>query len=212
LTLNARMVAGELAVARAAAAIGGGRAAALLAGGVDEIEPRVARALVDLGAIEEVHGEGATFLLLEAREAALARGARILGEIAGIASRALQARPHGVGRTGASRAIGPALAEAGVDAGAIGWVYASSGGDPGRDAWQARLLDGVLGPGQPRTSLRPLLGEHAGAGPLGVAAAAWTARSGRLPRPDASLGRARPGPGLVHGLARGGTEVALVVR
>jgi 3-oxoacyl-(acyl-carrier-protein) synthase len=63
LTLIARMVAGELAVARAAAAIAGGRAPALLAGGVDEIEPRVARTLVDLGAIAEVHGEGATFLI-----------------------------------------------------------------------------------------------------------------------------------------------------
>ena len=65
LTLNARMVAGELAVARAAAAIAGGRASALLAGGVDEMEPRVARALLDLGVLDQTHGEGATFLVLE---------------------------------------------------------------------------------------------------------------------------------------------------
>jgi 3-oxoacyl-[acyl-carrier-protein] synthase II len=213
LTLNARMVAGELAVARAAAAVAGGRATALLAGGVDEIEPRVARTLVDLGAVDEVHGEGATFLVLEARDAALARGARILGEIAGAAARALRARPHGVGRSWTSRAIGAALAEADLGAEAIGWVYASSGGDRSRDAWQARLLDGALGPGRPpRTSLRPLFGEHAGVGALGVAAAARTARSGWLPGPDASLGRVTRGPGLVHALARGGSEVALVVR
>lgn len=213
LTLNARMVAGELAVARAAAAIAGGRAPALLAGGVDEIEPRVARALVDLGALDEAHGEGATFLVLEARDAALARGADVLGEVAGVATRALRARPHGVGRSGVSRAISAALTEAGVSAGEIGWVYASAGGDRGRDAWQTRLLDGALGSARPpRSSLRPWFGEHAGAGVLSVAAAAWTARSGRLPGVAASPRPGPSGPGLVYGLARGGTEVALVVR
>lgn len=213
LTLNARMVAGELAVARAAAAIAGGRAPALLAGGVDEIEPRVARALVDLGAIDQAHGEGATFLVLEARDAARARGAQVLGEIAGAASRALHARPHGVGRSWASRAIGAALTEAGLDAEKLGWVYASSGGDASRDAWQARVLDGALGRGRPpRASLRPWFGEHAGAGALSVAAAAWTARSARLPGEDGSPRPVQPGPGLVHGLARGGSEVALIVR
>jgi 3-oxoacyl-[acyl-carrier-protein] synthase II len=213
LTLNARMVAGELAVARAAAAIAGGRAEALLAGGVDEVEPRVARALVDLGALDQAHGEGATFLVLEARDAARARGADILGEIVGVASRALRARPHGVGRSGDSRAIGAALREAGVRAGEIGWAYLSAGGDGGRDAWQARLLAGAFGESRlPSSSVRPWFGEHAGAGALSVAAAAWTARSGRLLELDGSSRAVPAGPGLVHGLARGGTEVALVVR
>jgi 3-oxoacyl-[acyl-carrier-protein] synthase II len=212
LTLNARMVAGELAVARAAAAIAGGRAPALLAGGVDEIEPRVARALVELG-IDQPHGEGATFLVLEARDAAQARGAEILGEIAGVASRALRARPHGVGRSGASRAIGAALTEAGLSAAELGWVYASSGGDRERDRWQTRLLDEALGSSGPaRSSLRPWFGEHASTGALSVATAAWTARSGRLLGPDGSARPVQPGPGIVHGLARGGTEVALIVR
>jgi 3-oxoacyl-(acyl-carrier-protein) synthase len=213
LTLNARMVAGELAVARATAAIAGGRAPVLLAGGVDEIEPRVARALVELGAIDQPHGEGATFLVLEARDTAQARGAEILGEIAGVASRALRARPHGVGRSGASRAIGAALTEAGLSAAELGWVYASFGGDRERDCWQTRLLDEALGGSCPaRSSLRPWFGEHAGTGALSVAAAAWTARSGRLPGPEGSARPVQPGPGIVHGLARGGTEVALIVR
>jgi len=60
--------------------------------------------------------------------------------------------------------------------------------------------------------LRPWVGEHAGAGALSVAAAAWTARTGRLLGPDGSPQPVPAGPGLVHGLARGGTEVALVVR
>jgi len=48
---------------------------------------------------------------------------------------------------------------------------------------------------------------------LRVAAAAWTARSGLLPATDGTtrVERVGPGRGLVHGLARGGTHVALVV-
>jgi hypothetical protein len=76
------------------------------------------------------------------------------------------------------------------------------------------------------TSLTPVAGEHAGLGPLRVAAAAWTARMGRLPgiaslrepRDDArdvaagpGVHRVPPGPGLVHAMARGGDAVALVV-
>jgi 3-oxoacyl-[acyl-carrier-protein] synthase II len=207
LTLNARIVAGELALARAAAAVAAGRARTLVAGGVDQVEPLVAEALP---ALDEpaVEGEGATFLVLECSEAARARGARVLGRIVGAASRALPARPHGVGRHDRSRAIPAALDAAGLDARAIAWVYDSASGDPARDAWQARLLARALAPAEPpQASLRPRLGAHAAVGALTVAAAAWTTGAGRLPWGGAAAG----GPGLVYGIARGGTEVALVV-
>jgi len=63
------------------------------------------------------------------------------------------------------------------------------------------------------STLGRLLGRHAGLGVLRVAAGAWTARSGLLPATDGAtrVERVRPGRGLVHGLARGGTHVALVV-
>jgi 3-oxoacyl-[acyl-carrier-protein] synthase II len=212
LTLNAGTVAGELGPARAAAGIAGGRTPRVLAGGADQIEPLVAETLRALGGAGEAHGEGATLLVLESRDAALARGARVLGEIAAAAWRSFPVRPHGVGGAGSSRAIPAALTQAGVDARAIGWVYASRSGDQARDAWEARLLDAALAPHRPpRAALRPLLGAHAGTGALAVAAAILTARTGRLPGPEGAQ-PVEPGCGLVYAVSRGGSEVALVVR
>ena len=208
LSLNVPTVAGELAVARGAAAVAAGRVDAVLAGGVDEADPLVGEMLEVLGD-ETVRGEGGTFLVLEAESTARGRGAAILGRITGIAWRALAARPWGVGRRTASRAIDEARARAG--GGAPGWIYASATGDTARDAWESRVLAAALGALPPTTALGALLGQHAGLVALRVAAAAWTARSGLVPD-DAGGPPARvSGPGLVHGLARGGGHVALMV-
>ncbi len=212
LTLNAASVAGELAVARGAAAVASGRVPAVLAGGVDEVAPLVERALDDLGTSAQARGEGVTLMLLESAESAAARGASPLGEIIAAAWRALRARPHGIGRRGAPEAITAALAAAGTAPSDVRWVYGSASGDRARDAWERRLLDAALAPARPpATSLATLLGHHAGTGALGVAAAAWTARSGLLPTAAGDTARVPPGRGLVHGVARGGGHVALVV-
>ena len=63
----------------------------------------------------------------------------------------------------------------------------------------------------PTVSLAPLLGQHAGLGALRVAAATWTARSGLLPDDAGGEPTRVSGPGLVHGLGRGGNHVALVI-
>jgi 3-oxoacyl-[acyl-carrier-protein] synthase II len=213
LTLNAIGVAGELAVARAVRAVAGGEVDAALAGGVDELDARVGWALGQAGAVDEGRGEGATFVLLEAEASARRRGAPIQGRVLGAAWRALPARPHGIGRSCEPRAVRAALAAAGAVPADVGWVYCSASGDRGRDAWERRLLDAAFAPARPpATSLATTLGHHAGLGALRVAAAAWTARSGRLAAADDTGSTAARGRcGLVHALARGGTEVTLVV-
>jgi 3-oxoacyl-(acyl-carrier-protein) synthase len=208
LTLNVRTVGGELAVARAARTIAAGRLDVALAGGVDVRNATVEATLAQVGAAGEPRGEGATLLVLEAFEHARARGARPLGEILGAAWRGLPARPNGVGRGRESRAVAAALAEAGVTPGSIGWIYGSSSGDGARDAWERALLGRALGREVPVASLAGRFGQHAGVGALGVAAATWSAGSGRIVGVPVA---ASPGPGLVHGIARGGTHVALVV-
>jgi 3-oxoacyl-(acyl-carrier-protein) synthase len=216
-TLNQATVAGDLAVARAAALIADGRAEAVVAGGVDELFSDVYLSLARLGALSPmgggapegcrpyapdhngpVLGEGATFLVLEEREAARARGAAIQAEILGAAWGGIPVAPHTApaGRRDA-RAITPrALAQAGVEAGSLARCYGSGNGDPALDDWEVRLLeaDGVRDP----VSLAPLFGQHGGLGVLRVAAAALDARAGRA-------------PALVHGIARGGCRTALVV-
>jgi 3-oxoacyl-(acyl-carrier-protein) synthase len=208
LTLNVRTVGGELAVARAARTIASGRLEVALAGGVDVRNPKVEATLAELGAGDEVRGEGATVLVLESLEHARARGAVPAGEILGVAWRGLPARPNGVGRRADSRAIADALAEAGCPSRAITWAYSSSSGDGPRDAWERALLERALGPEVTIASLASRFGQHAGLGALRVAAAAWSAAAGRLVDPPLDVPR---GPGLVHGVARGGTQVALVV-
>jgi 3-oxoacyl-[acyl-carrier-protein] synthase II len=222
LTLTVPAVAGELAVARATAAVVSGRVPRALAGGVDDGDPFVEEVLSALAATGEARSEGAAAVLVESLAAATARGARVLGEIRGVAWGTLPAPRYGIGRRAASRAIVEAAGAAGLALEDLGWIYTSASGDRARDAWETRVLASALAPRQlPATALGRRLGQHAGLGVLRVAAAAWTARSGLLAMAAPASGvevaaatgpsRVRPGAGLVHGLGRGGTQVALVV-
>ncbi len=216
-TLNQATVAGDLAVARAVALIADGRAEAVVAGGVDELFSDVYRNLARLGVLSPmgggapegcrpnaddhngpVLGEGATFLMLEERDAARERGAAIHAEVLGAAWGGIPVAPHTApaGRRDARAIARRALDQAGVEAGSLARCYGSANGDPALDDWEMRLLaaDGV----RDSVSLAPLFGQHGGLGALRVAAAAIDARAGRS-------------PALVHGLARGGCRTALVV-
>jgi 3-oxoacyl-[acyl-carrier-protein] synthase II len=252
LTLNEVDVAGELAVARGAALIASGRASAVLAGGSDELSPILYRELSRLRTMSQaepgpegcrpfdrrasgtVLGEGATFLVLEAADAALARGAQVYGELTGAAWGNLPAPAHGfpAPRRRDPRTVHRALAAAGVPCEAVGAAYLTGSGHPEQDACELDLVARALGVGAGRvrlTALTPLVGEHAGLGALRAAAAALAvAGSGvsALPdltepirrdlrfvtRPTESRSDGAPETALVHGLARGGAHVALVLQ
>ena len=252
LTLNQAGTAGEVAVARGALLVAGGRAAAVLAGGVDELCPILYQELARLRATSpcgprgsgpegcwpfdrrangRVAGEGATFVLLEARDRAEARGAPIRAELLGMAWGGLVAPAHGFPspRRRDPAVVSRALALAGAEPQAVDVAYLTASGDPAQDECELDLLDRVFGAGRgprPRlAALTPLVGEHAGLGGLRVAAAATvTLAGGVLPplvglehpvrdglgfaaRPEACPARIA----LVHGIAPGGGYVALVL-
>ncbi len=198
LTLSALTVAGELAIARAASAIRAGRVGACLAGGADEPAPLVMSALREAGAAPELRAAGAGFVVLETFDGARERGARILGEIAGAAWRAVPARPHRIGSTASSRAIAAALTEAGASAAEVGRVYTSANGDGPREEWERALVDAALAPHRlTHRSLSVPAGRHSGLAAHSVATAA-SEGGDKL--------------ALVHAVARGGNQVAILVR
>ncbi len=93
-----------------------------------------------------VLGEGAAVLILEAREIALARGARVLAEIVGYASNAdgeHLTRPSPAGQAEAMRL---ALADAGVAPGDVDYLNAHGTGTRAGDAAEARAIEIVFGP------------------------------------------------------------------
>jgi 3-oxoacyl-[acyl-carrier-protein] synthase II len=220
-TVNQATLAGDLAVARGSRLIVDGHADAVVAGGVDELFHDVYQRLSEMGALSPMRsrapegcrpfasdhngpvlGEGATFLVLEERDTARARRARIIAEITAAAWGNVPTAPH----TARPRRADPGSPVArlirsprteGVDR-----CYGAGNGDPAVDDWERALLGRDLAGGRadlmPPRSLAPLFGQHGGLGALRVGAAAL----------DAERGAAGV---LVHGIARGGCRTAVLM-
>ena len=95
-----------------------------------------------------VMGEGGAFLVLERRSAAVARGARIHGELAGVglSSDGAHMVIPSSDPVHAARAISAALTDAGVEPGDVDYVNAHAAGTPVGDVAEAGAIRLALGP------------------------------------------------------------------
>ncbi len=205
-----------------------GDAPVILCGGMDEVEDRSFAASAANGFIAPsvpaeairpfdpacagpTHGEGAAFLTLERADHALARGARIYGELAAVTvgdepglTDMAQLRgwgsPTGAGLAQLCREV---LAEAEASPEAIALHSGSGNGEPRVDAAEVdalkRLGRGDLGP----FSLKGRTGDTRGAGP--ILCAAWAAAWARDQRSAEPLA-------LVTHIEFHGGELAAIVR
>ena len=112
-----------------------------------------------------VLGEGSGVLVLEELSHALARGARIYGEVLGHASRC-SADIHGVGarRPALTHAVGAALGMAGIQPDQVGHVHAFGASTVAGDRDEAAALHDVLGSAAERV---PVVAAKANFGNLG---------------------------------------------
>ena len=93
-----------------------------------------------------VQGEGAAVFVFEEREHALARGAVILAEVVGFAMTSDASDIVTPNMTGAVRAMRGALADAGLDPRAVGYINAHGTGTTANDRTECAAVRAVFGP------------------------------------------------------------------
>jgi 3-oxoacyl-[acyl-carrier-protein] synthase II len=209
--------AGATAIGRAMRAVRRGDADVAVAGGYDDATSWWSMTLLDrLGVLTcdndrgqaayrpydrdrsgGVPGEGAALLVLEERETALRRGARIYAELTGYgaghdARTPPAADPEG---RGLARAVRHALQDARLAPGDLGYVAADGAGTRLGDAGESTALRTALGPAAPSvpvSTAKPQTGHLiGGSGALNAAVAALALHHGVVP---ATLNLDRPDP------------------
>ena len=158
-------------------------------------EPGLASRPFDVDRDGFVMGEGAGFLVLEDWDRAVARGARIYGEVAGYGrnSDAYHVTAPSPGGAGAADCMRLALADAGLEPSAIGHVNAHGTSTDLNDAAEAEAVVKVFGEhALPLTSAKGSIGHLiAAAGAVEAVACMLSLRDGVVP-PTANHQRAEP--------------------
>ena len=146
-------------------------------------------------------GEGGAVLILESETRARARGATILGFLAGYGITAdayHMTAPHPDG-DGAARAMQAALDDAGLTAAQIGYINAHGTATPHNDAAESAAIKTVLGPRAPQvpiSSIKSMVGHTLGAaGAIEAVASILTLSRGFIP-PTVNLRTPDPAFGL----------------
>jgi 3-oxoacyl-[acyl-carrier-protein] synthase II len=180
-TITQAEAASNVAIGEAARIIARGKADVMISGGADskihplslvrmslldqttrwQGEPKRACRPFDRARDGWVPGEGAGILILEEREHALARRARVYGEILGYGS-GCDANPKGgldPEGTGTEIALRSALRDAGLELDQIGHVNAHGAATVTSDLAEARALGRIFGPRRvPVTALKGFMG------------------------------------------------------
>lgn len=175
-----------------ALALASGRARAMLAGAVDEWNFFYAMGFDRVGALRGerrssgiVQGEGAFVILLEEEESARSRGARPLARLAGIATAGVASEPYRFAPDAAAigRAIGGALADAGLQPGDVDLWLSSRDGVVEMDRAEAQVMRKIFGASMPEElAVKDAIGEMAAAGGAQLVAASHAIASGRSRR------------------------------
>lgn len=227
LCITTACAAGANAIGEAGRLIREGSAEVVLAGGVETaITPTAISAFARMGALSHrndeptrasrpfdagrdgfVMGEGAAFLVLEAWDRAVARGAEILGELLGYGRNcdAHHITAPSPGGAGAVACMTAALDDAGVDTTQVNHVNAHGTSTPLNDAAESDAITKVFGgTSPPVTSIKGVTGHLIGAAGAVEAVVAIQTLRNRLVTPVANYETADADitADIVHGEAR----------
>ena len=198
LVIPTACAAGNYALAHALDSLRSDEAAVMLAGGADAFSRITYTGFARLGAIAPercqpfdknrkgmIPGEGAAVLILERRDRAEARGARIYAELAGYGLTCDAHHMTAPQGDGATRAMAIAMADAGVTPDQVSYISAHGTGTAVNDRIETSAVKQAFGDAAyrvPVSSIKSMLGHTMGAASaIEAAACALAVRDDRVP-------------------------------